>query len=47
MANMHGLFLKKIRKRITITNAFQKILKECNSKPNKILVKTVNFTIDQ
>ena len=36
--NMHGLFLWKIKKGITITNAFQKILKESNRKPNKIWV---------
>ena len=30
---------------ITITNAFQKILKESNHKPNKI--KATNFMIDQ
>ena len=36
----------KNKKRITITNAFQKTLKEFNRKPNKIWVdKKVNFTI--
>ena len=36
----------KDKKGITITNAFQKILKESNRKPNKIWVgKEVNFTI--
>ena len=35
---MLGLFLWKIKKGITITNAFQKILKESNRKPNKIWV---------
>ena len=32
------MFLWKIKKGITITNAFQKILKVCNTKPNKIWV---------
>ena len=32
---------------ITITNAFQNILKESNRKPNKRLIKAVNFVIDQ
>ena len=35
---MDGLFLWKIKKGITITNGFQKILKESNHKPNKIWV---------
>ena len=35
---MHGLFLQKIKKGITITNAFQKILDESNCKQNKIWV---------
>ena len=36
----------KDKKGITIINAFQKILKESNRKPNKIWVgKEVNFTI--
>ena len=35
---MLGLFLWKIKKGITITNAFQKILKAFNRKPNKIWV---------
>ena len=35
--NTHLLFLQKI-KRTTITNTFQKILKESNGKPNKIWV---------
>ena len=36
----------KDKKGITITNAFQKILKESNRKPNKIWIeKGVNFTI--
>ena len=34
----HGLFLWKIKKRITITNAFQNFLKGFNRKPNKIWV---------
>ena len=38
----------KDKKGITITNAFQKILKESNRKPNKYgLIKAVNFIIDQ
>ena len=38
----------KDKKGITITNAFQKILDESNSKANKIWVdKGVNFIIDQ
>ena len=40
-----GYFFKR-QKRITITNAFQKITKEPNRKPN-IGVKSVNFMIDQ
>ena len=44
--NIDGLILWKIKK-ITITNAFQKILGESNCKPNKIWAeKAVNFTID-
>ena len=35
---MLGLFLWKIKKGITITITFQKILKECNRKPNKIWI---------
>ena len=35
---MLGLFLWKIKKGITITITFQKILKECNRKPSKIWV---------
>ena len=36
------------KKGITIANAFQKILKDYNHKPNKYgLIKIVNFTIDQ
>ena len=35
---MLGLFLWKIKKGITITITFQKILKACNRKPNKISV---------
>ena len=35
---MRGLFLWKIKKGITITNVFQKTLKESNRKPNKIWV---------
>ena len=35
---MHGLFVKKIKKGITISNAFQKILDQSNRKPNKIWV---------
>ena len=36
IVNMIGLFLWKIKKGITITNAFQNILDESNRKPNKI-----------
>ena len=36
--NTHGLFLWKTKKCITITNSFQKILDESNSKVNKIRV---------
>ena len=35
---MYGLFLLKDKKRITITNAFQKLLDKSNRKPNKIWV---------
>ena len=35
---MHGLFLSKIKKCITITIAFQKFLDESNCEPNKIWV---------
>ena len=35
---MHGIFIWKIIKGVTITNAFQKILDESNRKPNKIWV---------
>ena len=35
---MLGLFLWKIKKGITITITFQKILKACNRKKNKISV---------
>ena len=35
---MHGLLFLKDEKGITITNAFQKILKEYNRKPNKIWI---------
>ena len=34
----HGLLFLKDEKGITITNAFQKILKEYNCKPNKIWI---------
>ena len=37
LVNAHGLFLSRIRK-VTITYAFQKNLKESNRKPNKIWV---------
>ena len=36
IVNISGLFLSKIKKVITIMNAFQKILKESNRKRNKI-----------
>ena len=35
---MHGLFLQKIKKGVTIIDAFQNILDESNRKPNKIWV---------
>ena len=38
LVNTHGLFLWKIKKGTTITNAFQKILKKSNRKPNKTWV---------
>ena len=38
IANIHGLFLYKVKKGITMPSAFQKILKESNRKPNKIWV---------
>ena len=42
--NMHGLFLWQIKKGITVTNAFQKILDESSCKPNKIWVhKGIEF----
>ena len=38
----------KDKKRITITNAFQKVLDESNTNQKKYgLIKTVNFIIDQ
>ena len=37
--NTHGLcYSLKDKKGITITNAFQKLLKESNCKPNKVWV---------
>ena len=36
----------KDKKGITILNAFQKILKEFNHKPNNGSIKVVNFTIN-
>ena len=36
--NTHVLFFLKIKKAITIANAFQKILHESNPKPNKIWI---------
>ena len=35
---MHGLFLEKYEKGITVTNDFPKILDESHHKPNKIWV---------
>ena len=35
---MHGLCLWKIKREITITNGFQKILDEFNRQPNEIWV---------
>ena len=44
LVNMLGLLLWKIKKGITIINAFQKNLKESNRKPNKIWVdKEIEF----
>ena len=37
--NMPGLFLRKKKKGIPITNTFQKILDESGSKPNKTQVE--------
>ena len=42
LANIHRLFLLKDEKRITITNAFQKILDEAKRKPNKIWNDTIS-----
>ena len=42
LANIHRLFLLKDEKRITITNAFQKILDEAKLKPNKIWNDTIS-----
>ena len=42
----HGLFHWKIKQGLTINNAFQKILKESNRKPNKIWTdKGIEFYI--
>ena len=38
LVNMHGLFLWKIKKALTFTNAFPKVLNESKRKPNKIWV---------
>ena len=39
IVTVHGLFLQnKIKKAITVTNTFQKILGESNLKPNKVWV---------
>ena len=47
-SNYAWIFPLKDKKGITFANAFQKILKESNRKPNKYrLIKVVNFTIDQ
>ena len=35
---MSGLFLQKIKKGVSIFNAFQNIFKKSNRKPNKIWV---------
>ena len=41
---MPGLFLSKIKKGVSIVDAFQKILDDSDRKPNKIwLIKEVNF----
>ena len=42
IANMLGLFLLKVEKGITITNAFQEILRESNCTANKIWVDKGN-----
>ena len=48
IANMHGLFLYKIKKGITITNTFQKFLiKQKSNQINNGQKKAVNFIIDQ
>ena len=39
---MHGLFVSKIKKGITITYAFQKILHKSSCKPNKIWIDKGN-----
>ena len=36
LVNMHGLFLQKIEKGITITNVFRNFLDKSNHKPNKM-----------
>ena len=38
IANILGLFLSKIKKGVSIVNAFQSILKKSNRKPNKIWI---------
>ena len=35
---MHGLFPWKIKKGVSIVNAFQKVLDKSERKPNKILI---------
>ena len=45
--NTHGLFLWRIIKGITVTNASQKNLNESNASQIKYgLIKAVNFIID-
>ena len=47
IANIHGLFLGKIKKGTTITNTFQENLKESNCKPSKIWVDKGNEFYNQ
>ena len=42
MINTHGLFISKIKKVVTITNAFHTVLIESSRKPNKTWVDKDN-----
>ena len=42
LVNIHGLFFLKIKKGITSSNVFQKILDVSNPKPKKYVVTQVN-----